>query len=76
MASGKICIAANEGGCKETVVQNKTGYLIHPTEQKLIDTVRGLKRGQLLKMKNECILQAKKFDIKNTVNQWKELIST
>lgn len=32
-ASGKPVIAANEGGCRETVIDGKTGFLVRPNAQ-------------------------------------------
>ncbi|SRR5258706_789067 len=74
MASGKICIAANEGGCKETIVDRKTGYLIKATERNLIKLVKKLDKQHLVKMKKDCIQQSKKFDIKNTIKLWEKSI--
>lgn len=75
MASGKICIAANEGGCKETIINGKTGYLINATEEEIINTVNQIKESDLLKMKDDCIKRAKEFDIKVSINKWKKVIS-
>ena len=44
MASGKFCIAPNEGGYKESIVNNKTGILIDDIdEDKIIDTINSIK---------------------------------
>lgn len=75
MASGKICVAANEGGCKETIVNNQTGYLIDVSENNLTATIKSLKKDDILKLKNNCLKQAKKFDVENNVKQWKKLLN-
>jgi len=74
MASGKVCIAANEGGCKETVINNKTGYLIKPTVEEIVKAVQRLNLAGIQRMRNDCKKQAKKFDITECTNQWVKLI--
>lgn len=71
MASGKICIAANEGGCKETIVDGKTGFLITASEKNIINTINKLNFNKVEKMKNDCINQANKFNIDNYAKKWK-----
>ncbi len=41
-ASGKPVIAANEGGCKETVIDGKTGFLVRPTAHDVADAASKL----------------------------------
>jgi glycosyltransferase involved in cell wall biosynthesis len=74
MAAGKPCIAANEGGLKETVVHGKTGFLIKPTIKNLISTVSGLTPEKAERMKQECIKRAKKFDISVFYEKFDETI--
>ena len=70
MASGKFCIAPNEGGYKESIVNNKTGILIDDIdEDKIIDTINSIK--DLDKYKNDCINKAKEFDIDKFINKIK-----
>lgn len=76
MASGKICIAANEGGCKETIIHGKTGFLIKANELKLIKIINNFNYKKAKKMKTYCIKQAKKFDIYNFLDKWKIIINT
>ena len=76
MASGKICIAANEGGCKETIINNKTGILINASVDNLKRVIRNLNRNKIAKMKDACIKQAKLFDISNNLNMWNKLLKT
>jgi len=62
MASGKPVIAPNEGGYKETVINNVTGKLIDGINaDKLADAVKEIGK-KPEKYKNACIRQAKKFD--------------
>ena len=78
MASGKPVIAPNEGGYKETIINNKTGLLINNINpEKLIQAVKQINK-QLKqnpeKYKNACIKQAKKFDVKVFIKKIKEQI--
>ena len=63
MASGKPVIAPNEGGCKETIINGKTGILINNiNEDKIVRAVKRLNKNPE-KYKDACIKQAKKFDV-------------
>ncbi len=63
MASGKPVIAPNEGGCKETIINGKTGILINNIdEDKIVRAVEKINKNPE-KYKNDCIKQAKKFDV-------------
>ena len=75
MASGKVCVAVNEGGCKETVINGKTGYLISATEKEIIKTVINFNTLTANKMKNNCIEHAKKFDISICLLKWEQLLA-
>lgn len=70
MASGKPCIAVNEGGCLETVVNNKTGLLIKASEVSIRNAVNKLTATKVKSMKVNCITWVKKFDITNLLNTW------
>jgi glycosyltransferase involved in cell wall biosynthesis len=72
MAAGKPCIAANEGGCKETVIDGKTGLLIKATEKDIIRAVQKLDIAAAKKMKTNCLKWVKKFDAKECIEQWKK----
>ena len=78
MASGKPVIAPNEGGCKETIINEKTGILIDDiNENKLADAVKKLGKEideNPLKYKKACQEQAKKFDTKIFIEEMKNQI--
>lgn len=63
MASGKMCIAANEGGCRESILNGKTGYLIDPTTEALVMKIRELRKTDILRMKDACFDRARQYDI-------------
>ncbi|MEK7562256.1 MAG: glycosyltransferase, partial [Patescibacteria group bacterium] len=79
MASGKPVIAPNEGGYKETIINNKTGFLIDKiNEEKLARAIKKL--SETLgknpgKFKTACQNQAKKFDVKIFVEKIKAAIN-
>lgn len=66
MAAGKPVIAAAEGGLKETVVHEETGFLIEPDQvkkpQSLIDAINLLGSKQALGMREACEMRAADFD--------------
>ena len=51
MASGKPVIASDEGGCRETVVDGKTGFLIDPTPENIAEKVNLLWEDKALAQK-------------------------
>jgi glycosyltransferase involved in cell wall biosynthesis len=64
MASGKPVIAPNEGGYKESVIEDVTGKLIDDiNSDKLIQAIKQIGRNPR-GYRNECLRQAKKFDTK------------
>jgi glycosyltransferase involved in cell wall biosynthesis len=78
MASGKPVIAANEGGFKETIINNKSGILIdNIDENKLADAIKKfgkqIEKGPL-KFKITCQKQAKKFDTEVFIKKIREQI--
>ncbi|MBI1862735.1 glycosyltransferase [Candidatus Microgenomates bacterium] len=76
MASGKACIASDEGGCRETVIEGNTGYLIKPTVDEIVKTVRAFNLSKAKKMKIDCIMQAKEFDISVCVKRLQIIFKT
>jgi glycosyltransferase involved in cell wall biosynthesis len=62
MASGKIVLAVNEGGYRETVVDGKTGFLLPAEPEMFIEKIKSLNAEKLASMKENCISQAKNFD--------------
>ncbi|MGB9636485.1 MAG: glycosyltransferase [Thermoplasmata archaeon] len=63
MASGKIVLATDEGGYRETIIDGKTGFLLPAEPDKFIEKIRMLTPEHLLSMKDACLKQAKNFDI-------------
>ncbi|MCX8173866.1 MAG: glycosyltransferase [Thermoplasmata archaeon] len=63
MASGKVVLAVNEGGYRETVINGKTGYLLPAEKEAFIERIRNLTPERMIAMKDDCIHQAKNFDV-------------
>jgi glycosyltransferase involved in cell wall biosynthesis len=78
MASGKPVIAGNEGGYKETIINEKTGILIdNINSDKLAKEIRKMSKEleqNSDKYKKACQEQAKKFDTQEFIKKIKEEI--
>ncbi len=74
MASGKPVIAPNEGGYKETVVNNVTGKLVGDINvDKLVKAIKEVGKDPK-KYKNSCLKRAKEFDTRIFIRKIKEQI--
>ncbi len=62
MASGKMVIAPNEGGYRETIINGLTGILIDDINEDKIVTIINTINFQTNKYKEACLNQSKKFD--------------
>ncbi|MFH1326206.1 MAG: glycosyltransferase [Candidatus Falkowbacteria bacterium] len=75
-AAGKPTIGVDDGGLKETIVHEKTGYLI-PVDYKisdLIKAVRWMTPEKAESMKNNCVKQAEKFSKEKFVESVKNVL--
>ncbi len=61
MASGKIVLATDEGGYRETVVDGKTGWLLPPSVDAFTEKISSLGEDTLLAMRPACELRARMF---------------
>jgi len=62
MAAGKCVLATDEGGYRETVVRGATGFLVPPTPEAFVETIRQLDDSTLLSMRAACVARARQFD--------------
>ena len=78
MASGKPVIAPNEGGYKESILNNKTGILIDDiNEDKLVKAIEEINKELNINPKKYtdiCFKQAQKFDIEEFIKKIKDNI--
>lgn len=75
-AAGKPVIAVKEGGCMETVVDGKTGFLVNPDEHEVANAAIRLieDRNFAAKMGVEGRKRAKQFSWKKTAKQLLEIL--
>ncbi len=88
MAAGKPVIGVAEGGLKETIIDQKTGFLLTTgqensddvkkgsLEQQLINYVQNLSAEKALAMRDDCEKQAKKFSRQVFLSKMSELIQS
>ena len=62
MAAGKVVLATDEGGYRETVVHGRTGFLLPPDPEAFARRIRELDAASLLSMRDACIARARAFD--------------
>lgn len=72
MAAGKPVVAVNEGGYKETVIHGKTGYLVTPDKNSIIQGIKKVKKPQ--GYKENCEKQAEKFSRERFVEEIKQVV--
>lgn len=74
MSAGKPVIWVNDGGLKETIVDQKTGYLLPKQirESDIVDAVQKLTPERALEMRDSCEKQAKKFSLESFEEQLKK----
>ncbi|MFH1420525.1 MAG: glycosyltransferase [Candidatus Aenigmatarchaeota archaeon] len=69
MAAGKPCIAANEGGPAETVINGKTGMLIAPDVKSIKKAVGWMTLKRAESMKKACLARANFFSRENFIKR-------
>jgi glycosyltransferase involved in cell wall biosynthesis len=74
MAAGKAVIGMNEGGCLETIVNESTGFLVHPNVEEIVKAIDIISSNPSI-FKEKCIEQAQIFDVKNFIIKMKNQIN-
>jgi glycosyltransferase involved in cell wall biosynthesis len=76
MSAWKPVIWVNEWGLKETIVHEKTGYLIHPDckVQDIMDAVWYLSPERCLSMRQDCEDRADTFWLENFEQELRKLV--
>ena len=62
MAAGKTVIAVDEGGYRESVVPDKTGWLVSANPESLERAMASAASTRLEGMRSACEAQARRFD--------------
>jgi glycosyltransferase involved in cell wall biosynthesis len=73
MASGKAVVAVNEGGFKESIVHEKTGYLVKANAGEIAEAVKKVSQNPA-KFKKECIARAREFDAEKFFKRIEKII--
>ena len=73
-AAGKACIAAKEGGCTETIIPGKNGFLIAANKGELKKTVLAFDIKKAQRMKADCQKQARRFGKAVFEKAWKKFL--
>lgn len=78
MSCGIPVIAVDEGGYKETVIHQKTGFLIPAdfTVYNLIDTIKLMTPEQSLSMKEDCLVRSGEFSLERFGQKLQNYIDT
>ena len=61
MAAGKVVLATDEGGYRETIASGRTGFLLPPTPDAFAQKICDLDDSTLLSMRDACVARARDF---------------
>lgn len=76
MASGKAVLATDEGGYRETVMNDRTGWLIAVDVSAFVEKIKSVKVEELEAMKEMCIARAREFDESRFVGRMRDLMTS
>ena len=74
MASGKVVIAVDDGGYRESVVDGETGWLVPPTSEALAGAIARATPDHVTRMRDACERRAQSFDSAVFVARMRALI--
>lgn len=74
MASGKLVLATDEGGYRESILNGVTGWLMPPTPESFVKKIRELDEGELAERKEACRQRARDFDEIVFVRRMREIL--
>ena len=74
MASGKVVIAVNDGGYRESIVDGETGWLVPPTAESIAKAIARGTPDLLGRMRSACEKRARSFDSALFVERMRALI--
>lgn len=74
MAAGKVVVAADEGGYRETVVPGETGWLVPATPQALAGAIESARPDRLRRMRAACERRAELFDRRIFLDKMRTLV--
>ena len=74
MASGKAVVAVDEGGYRETIVDQETGWLVPASPDLMAATVGRATPSILERMRDACVARARAFDSNVFVDRMRTLV--
>jgi len=74
MASGKVVLAVDDGGYRESVTQGETGFLLPPDPAAFASAITSLTTADLEKRVDACKERARKFDVAHFLRGMEEAI--
>jgi len=74
MASGKVVLAVDDGGYRESVVQGETGVLLPPDPAMFASTISSLTTADLERRVEACRRRAMKFDVAHFLHGMEEAL--
>ena len=74
MASGKVTLATNEGGFKETIVDGETGWLLPANRDAFVEKIGTLTKDRLETMTEACLQRSMLFDEAAFVSKMRKYI--
>ena len=75
MASGKAVIATDEGGYRETVINNQTGWLLPVDAGAFAERIGSLRSDALEAMRERCMARAREFDEGMFISRMRALVN-
>jgi glycosyltransferase involved in cell wall biosynthesis len=74
MASGKVVLATNEGGFRETVTDGVTGWLLEPDAREFVEKIKELDTKTLESRKQNCLERAREFDESVFIEKMRKMV--
>jgi len=74
MSAGKPCLGVKEGGLLETIIDGKTGWLMLPRLDDVVEKIKEITPSKCRSMRRACEKRAKKFDIKPYLDKFNKVI--
>jgi glycosyltransferase involved in cell wall biosynthesis len=74
MSAGKPCLGVREGGLLETIIDGKTGWLMLPRMDDIVEKIKEITPHQCKSMRKACERRAKQFDINPYLKKFNKVI--
>jgi len=74
MAAGKVVLAVDEGGFRESVLPGETGFLLHPDAAAFAETIASLSTDDLAGRAEACRRRAEMFDVSRFLDGMRDVL--